>query len=164
MHRLHLFIPLPETPNPYPHQGNQLRYSACLKHSLQDHQVTLYKFVFPLNDPSLAVIGLIQPIGSVAPISEMQSRWAASVFAGSHPLPSIHEMIEDIEAKKFAMKQRYFQSPKHTLQVDFVPYMDEIAQIIGCKPSLKQVITHSYLRTQLKIINYRLYSRISVSF
>uniref|UniRef100_A0AC35G1I6 Flavin-containing monooxygenase n=1 Tax=Panagrolaimus sp. PS1159 TaxID=55785 RepID=A0AC35G1I6_9BILA len=86
----------------------------------------------------MAVIGLIQPIGSVAPISEMQSRWAAAVFAGKTFLPSFEEMISDIETKKFEMKKRYFKSPKHTLQVDFVPYMDEIAEIVGCKPSLTQ--------------------------
>jgi dimethylaniline monooxygenase (N-oxide forming) len=36
------------------------------------HEVDLYKFVFTPELDTLAIIGLIQPIGSVAPISEMQ--------------------------------------------------------------------------------------------
>jgi dimethylaniline monooxygenase (N-oxide forming) len=36
------------------------------------HEVDLYKFVFPPDIDDLAVIGLIQPIGSIGPISEMQ--------------------------------------------------------------------------------------------
>lgn len=29
---------------------------------------------------------------------------------------------------------------KHTIQVDYIKYMDEIAEQIGCKPNLKKVI------------------------
>lgn len=39
---------------------------------MRDHEVDLYKFVFAPDADDLAVIGLIQPIGSVAPISEIQ--------------------------------------------------------------------------------------------
>lgn len=48
-------------------------------------------------------------------------------------------MYNDIEEKRLHMKRRYFQSSKHTVQVDFVPYMDELAGLIGCKPPLQKV-------------------------
>ena len=41
---------------------------------LQDHVVDLYKHVFPLGAADIAVIGLIQPIGSVAPIAEAREQ------------------------------------------------------------------------------------------
>ena len=104
--------------------------------------MNLYKFVFPVDDPSVAVIGLIQPIGSIAPISEIQSRWVAGVFSGKYTLPSKIIMQNDIDEKRINMKKRYFESPKHTLQVDFVPYMDEIAELVGCKPDIKKVKFH----------------------
>jgi dimethylaniline monooxygenase (N-oxide forming) len=49
-----------------------------------NNEVSLYKLMFPpnLEKPTLAVIGLIQPLGIVLPIAELQSRWAVRVFKG----------------------------------------------------------------------------------
>ena len=46
------------------------------------NKVSLYKKVFPpnLEKPTLAIIGLIQPLGAIMPISELQGRWATQVF------------------------------------------------------------------------------------
>lgn len=46
-----------------------------------DNDVQLYKYVFPphLRHPTLAIIGLIQPDGSLLPIAEMQVR---ALFTG----------------------------------------------------------------------------------
>lgn len=48
------------------------------------NKVSLYKKVFPpnLEKPTLAIIGLIQPLGAIMPISEIQGRWATQVFKG----------------------------------------------------------------------------------
>ncbi len=48
------------------------------------NKVSLYKYIYPpgLERPTLAVIGLIQPLGAIMPISEMQARWATRVFKG----------------------------------------------------------------------------------
>ena len=49
-----------------------------------ENQIPLYKFMFPpdLEKPTLAFIGLIQPLGPIMPISELQCRWATRVFKG----------------------------------------------------------------------------------
>lgn len=75
-------------------------------HVFQDHEVELYKYVFPLKYPSLAVIGLIQPIGSILPISEMQCRWVAAVFSGRVRLPLHEDMLADIKLKQAQIKKR----------------------------------------------------------
>ena len=50
--------------------------------AVKDNVVDLYRRMFPpeLHHPTLAVIGLLQQLGSVFPIVEMQSRWATRVF------------------------------------------------------------------------------------
>ncbi|VDO11620.1 unnamed protein product, partial [Haemonchus placei] len=83
------------------------------------------------------------PIGSIAPISEIQARWVTQVFVGNAKLPSEKEMWKDIDLKRRVMKKRYFASEKHTMQVDFVKYMDEIATMVGCKPNLWKVLFSS---------------------
>lgn len=52
--------------------------------SVTENKAQLYKYVFPpcLEKSTLAIIGLIQPLGAIMPISEMQARWATRVFKG----------------------------------------------------------------------------------
>lgn len=52
--------------------------------SVSENKAALYKYVFPpeLERPTLAVVGLVQPLGAVMPIAEMQARWATRVFKG----------------------------------------------------------------------------------
>ena len=49
---------------------------------VKDNAVNLYKYAFPpdLQQPTLAVIGCVQPWGAINPIAELQCRWACQVF------------------------------------------------------------------------------------
>ena len=49
---------------------------------VKENHVLLYKYMFPpdLQHPTLAVIGCIQPNGSLWPTAELQSRLATRVF------------------------------------------------------------------------------------
>lgn len=85
---------------------------------------------------SLMFIGLIQPYGPLIPISEIQARWFCQLQLGRVKLPSKEQMIRDIEEKRRALHARYYSSPRHTMQVDFVEFMDEIAEQMGAKPNL----------------------------
>ncbi|NXD40564.1 FMO5 monooxygenase, partial [Copsychus sechellarum] len=103
-----------------------------------ENQISLYKFVFPpdLEKPTLAFIGFIQPLGAIMPISELQSRWATRVFKGLQGLPPPTDMLAEIAQTKQRMAERYVKSQRHTIQVDYIPYMDELAGQLGVKPSL----------------------------
>ncbi|KTG40971.1 hypothetical protein cypCar_00017380 [Cyprinus carpio] len=108
------------------------------------NKVSLYKYVYPtgLAHTTLAVIGLIQPLGAIMPISEMQARWATRVFKGLCKLPPMSAMMKDINAKEEAMAKRYVAAQRHTIQVDYIPYMDELAKQVGvCPPILKLLLT-----------------------
>ena len=53
-----------------------------------------------------------------------------------YDLPSTEEMWADIHKKREVMAKRYVASQRHTIQVDGLPYMDEVAEMIGCKPAI----------------------------
>ncbi|KAI1703367.1 flavin-binding monooxygenase-like domain-containing protein [Ditylenchus destructor] len=98
---------------------------------------TLYKFTWPANlagHNTLAIIGNMHPIGSIMPISEMQARVFFDVLVGRTKLPSETEMFADIHKKRAANDSRYIKSLRHTVQVDFVDFMDELGDMIGCAP------------------------------
>ncbi|XP_012695014.1 flavin-containing monooxygenase 5-like [Clupea harengus] len=110
--------------------------------SVSENKTPLYKYIYPpgLEHPTLAVIGLIQPLGAIMPISEMQARWATRVFKGLNKLPSMSAMMKDIKCKEDSMNKRYVTSNRHTIQVDYIPYMDELADQVGVQPRFLSVL------------------------
>lgn len=106
---------------------------------VQDNKVDLYKYVFAPNlqphPHTLAFIALAQPIGALFPIAEMHSRWYARIMSGKCQLPPQDKMNKDIEKKHKYLAQRYYGGPRNTLQVDWINYMDELAELIGCRPN-----------------------------
>eukprot|EP00741_Cyanophora_paradoxa_P014554 tig00020806_g14034.t1 len=101
------------------------------------NSVRLYKHMLPLEGPpTLAFIGLVQPLGAIMPISEIQARWFARLLKGLCRLPPREEMARDVERREAAVRARYKPSPRHTVQVDYLDYMEEIAGLVGCRPRL----------------------------
>jgi len=49
---------------------------------VESNQVNLFKYVFPpdIQPATVAVIGCVQPLGAISPVSEQQCRWAVRVF------------------------------------------------------------------------------------
>lgn len=124
--------------------GYKFSYPFLANHvvSVADNKVFLYKYVFPpeLDRPTLAIIGLVQPLGAIMPISEMQARWATRVFKGLIKLPSVAVMHKDIKCKEEMMAKRYVSSQRHTIQVDYISYMDEIAKLVGVMPRILRLL------------------------
>ncbi|NWH36177.1 FMO5 monooxygenase, partial [Chloropsis hardwickii] len=117
---------------------------GCVK--VVENQIPLYKFVFPpdLEKPTLAFIGFIQPLGAIMPISELQCRWATRVFKGNGKAPAQHRPATPTPGASRVRPscppslpaRRYVKSQRHTIQVDYIPYMDELACQLGVKPNL----------------------------
>ncbi|CAI4230175.1 unnamed protein product [Auanema sp. JU1783] len=102
-----------------------------------DHnQLDLYKFMYPvgLEKNTLAVLGCIQPSGCVWPIAEMQSRVFLAHLTGEAELPTVLGMETDVHLKRIDMMNTFYGSDRHTIQVSYVPYMDELAALLGCRP------------------------------
>jgi len=69
------------------------------------------------------------------PISEMQSRLFCHNLVGNRCVPSAQEMLNDIALKQRGNKH-FVNSRRHTIQVEYVEYMDELAELIGCRPRM----------------------------
>jgi len=109
------------------------------------NEVYLFKNMFQpdLRHPhTLALIGLVQPTGPIHTAAELQARWFAGLQTGRLKLPSKQEMKKIIEQDKQFVREHFYPSPRHSLEVLYSPYMDSIASYVGCKPNLfKYAIT-----------------------
>lgn len=116
-----------------------------------NNRLPLYKFMFPPTLPprhahTLAFLGLVQPLGPIMSMAELQARWAARMLAGKASLlPSRPTMEADIE-RKYRQMSRFYASERHTVSFDWIPYMDEVAESIGCRPPMWH-----YLLTDIRL-------------
>lgn len=90
-----------------------------------DNKVKLYKQVVPVETPGLFFIGLIQPVGALPPLAEQQARWVSQLLGGAS-LPSTGEMRAEVITDAFERTERYQDRPRHTIQVDYWPYLDSM--------------------------------------
>jgi dimethylaniline monooxygenase (N-oxide forming) len=89
-------------------------------------QIPLYRRVVAPKLSGLYFIGLVQPVGAVMPIAEIQSEWVADLLQGSGTLPPEQHMNSEIARYTAATVRRYGASAVHPIQVDFLAYIREI--------------------------------------
>src|SRR5439155_18699617 len=92
----------------------------------RDNELPLYRMVVPPDLDGLYFIALLQPLGAMMPLAEAQSEWVADLLAGESALPTREEMWKEVKARREALRRRYVSSTRHTIQVDFFPYLREI--------------------------------------
>jgi dimethylaniline monooxygenase (N-oxide forming) len=127
-----------------------------------DNKVPLYKFMFPTNRyKNIVWIGLVQPLGSMFMIVDLQSRVAASVLSGKTKLPTSEKMKESVEEYTRLLKQQYLDSPRHTIQVHVRKYLDDLGEMVGATPTIWRLLTQNpsalwpVLRTPSMSASYR---------
>lgn len=94
--------------------------------SAPDNNLPLYRRVVSIEHPGLFFIGLVQPLGAIMPLAEAQSEWVADLLSGRGSLPDAAEMRKAVAESERRMRRRYVASKRHTIQVDFHPYLREI--------------------------------------
>ena len=99
----------------------------------------LYKHMFHSKYRDQIVwIGWARPaFGSQFPIMEMQARFFALICTGEKTLPASEEM-EEVASRD---REKYLEQFEHNADrirslVDYHIYMDDLADLIGCKPPL----------------------------
>jgi dimethylaniline monooxygenase (N-oxide forming) len=92
----------------------------------QDNRMPLYRRVAAPDHPGLFFIGFVQPLGPIMPIAEAQAEWVADLLQDRTALPSALAMRSEIAAHEKAMEKRFVASKRHTIEVDFHPYLREI--------------------------------------
>ena len=99
--------------------------------------LTMYS---PAQRERLVLLGFARPaIGAIPPVAELQARYAAQIANGTRALPSLAQMQRDIEAHRRAHTASFDRQRLATL-VDWVPYMDALADQIGCRPRLRALL------------------------
>jgi hypothetical protein len=93
---------------------------------VRDNRLPLYRRLAAVDRPGLYFIGFIQPLGPIMPIAEAQSEWVADLLQGRATLPSKDEMEAEIAAYEKGMRKRYVTSKRHTIEVDFHPYLRQL--------------------------------------
>ncbi|HXB20522.1 MAG TPA: NAD(P)-binding domain-containing protein [Candidatus Solibacter sp.] len=91
--------------------------------SAPNNELPLFCRVFHPRYPDLFFIGLLQPLGAIMPLAELQSEWIADTLCGEYAPPSPEEMEKIIRKEREAMIKRYGNAPRHTMQVDYAPYV-----------------------------------------
>ena len=94
--------------------------------SAPDNRLPLYRRVASVERPGLYFIGFIQPLGPIMPLAEAQCEWIADLLGGRASLPPAGEMKREIAREERKMGQRFVSSKRHTVEVDFHPYLREI--------------------------------------
>jgi hypothetical protein len=92
----------------------------------KDNRMPLYERVVSVENPGLFFVGFVQPLGPVMPIAEAQAEWIADLLAGGAVLPSDAEMRKEIAGYDRWLKKRFVASKRHTIEVDFHPYLRTI--------------------------------------
>ncbi|NXE95917.1 FMO1 monooxygenase, partial [Menura novaehollandiae] len=99
---------------------------------VENKHASLYKYVFPthLQKPTLAVLGLIRPLGGIMPVTEMQARWVTRVFKGRRANGSPPVCQNAAQIGHVPPPRGIPGDPRWLL------YMDTLASYIGAKPSV----------------------------
>jgi dimethylaniline monooxygenase (N-oxide forming) len=94
--------------------------------SAPDNRLPLYRRVVSVDRPGLFFIGFIQPLGPIMPLAEAQAEWVADLVSGRAALPAPAEMEREIATEEEKQRKRFVASKRHTVEVDFYPYLREI--------------------------------------
>jgi len=94
--------------------------------SAPDNKLPLFRRVVSVERPGLYFVGFIQPLGPIMPLAEAQVEWIADLLAGRAALPSPAEMRQEIAVEEERQRKRFVASKRHTVEVDFYPYLREI--------------------------------------
>jgi cation diffusion facilitator CzcD-associated flavoprotein CzcO len=86
----------------------------------------LWKRMFRPGLDDLAFIGLAQPLPTLFPFCEFQSKFAARWLAGEWALPSAETMLQEIENDDARFVRHYAKSQRHTMQLDHYVYEYEM--------------------------------------
>lgn len=89
----------------------------------RENELPLFRRVFHPQYRDLFFIGLLQPLGAIMPLAEWQSIWVSKYLLGKYALPPQAELLADIKREREQMRKRYGNSPRHTMQVDYEPYV-----------------------------------------
>lgn len=93
----------------------------------------LYRHVFPVDDPTLSFVGLMQSTGSALPVVEAQGRLVAAHVSGGYRLPDPETMRADASAELDAARARWGHRRPH-MRIDIDTYLPLMRRELTAPP------------------------------
>lgn len=91
----------------------------------------LWKRMMVPGVDNLFFMGLAQPLPTLVNFPEQQSKLVARFLAGHYVRPSVEAMRGQIEADERLYLGHFYDSPRHTIQVDFAHYVRDLLKEIA---------------------------------
>lgn len=88
-----------------------------------ENRFPLFQHMMKPGVPDLFFLGLAQPLPTLVNFAEQQSKFVAAYLTGNYLPPTVPRMNAAIQAAEAARTSRYYNSPRHTIQVEFEPYV-----------------------------------------
>jgi len=98
--------------------------------SAQGNQVPLWNRTVMPGVHNLFFVGLYQPLGSIMQPAELQGRIIGEYLLGHIEFPDEVRMRKDMAREQRSLARRYLRSPRHTMQVDFGPFMHQLRKML----------------------------------
>jgi cation diffusion facilitator CzcD-associated flavoprotein CzcO len=99
----------------------------------RDNVVPLWNRTVLPGVNNLFFVGLYQPLGSIMQPAELQGRIIGEYLLGHICFPDEQHMRADMAREQRALARRYRHSPRHTMQVDFGPFMHRLRRMLEGK-------------------------------
>ena len=97
---------------------------------VRDNVLPLWNHMILPGVDDLFFVGLYQPLGSIMQPAELQGRIIGEHLSGRLRFPPEMQMRRELTAEQAAVEKRYRRSPRHTMQVDFGPFMHRLRRIL----------------------------------
>ncbi|RDI68794.1 flavin-containing monooxygenase [Nocardia pseudobrasiliensis] len=88
----------------------------------------LFQLMMKPGVPDLFFMGLAQPLPTLVNFAEQQSKFVAAYLTGRYHLPAREEMDQAVREQEIRRTGRYYDSPRHTIQVEFQPYVQRMVK------------------------------------
>ncbi|MFC4125311.1 flavin-containing monooxygenase [Nocardia rhizosphaerae] len=88
-----------------------------------NNRFPLFQLMHKPGVDNLFYLGLAQPMPTLVNFAEQQSKLVAAYLTGRYHLPPRDRIDEVLAAQEAKRAGRYYDSPRHTIQTEFEPYV-----------------------------------------
>ena len=95
----------------------------------QNNYLPLWQRMIHPGIDNLFFVGLYQPLGSVMQPAELQAKIIADHLRGELVFPDVNTMRREMMALQDATDRRFVKSARHTMEVDFKPFLHSLRKL-----------------------------------
>ncbi len=108
--------------------GYRISFPFLQQNSLavDNNKFPLYRRMVKPGWRNLFFVGLAQPLPTLVNLAEQQSKFIANVLAGNYAMPDDAAMEKQIIADEKIYLGHYYDSERHTIQIDFNKYVSDL--------------------------------------